>query len=414
MSTTMIRRRQILAVCLFLILGLFTLTHNVLAQNEVLQGDAVEGSQTVQNDVFLNGDTVELNGSVIGDAWAIGRTIVVNGDVQGSMFILAEDIVINGDIENSMYAIAVSLNTLADSTIGRSLYFLGISIGTEREAQIGRDLTAITLGARLAGNVERDTRAIIGIIEIGQIILDRINTATTGKPIAAIGSPLITDQATANQNLFTAGLGPAAGSTLVIQEGDDELPENAALAWIVERLRDLVSLLLVGGLALWLIPKQINQWAGQVRAKPLAAGAWGLVGYIIGFIGASVIFLILLVIGISFAIITLWQLAWTWWFVTLSALALAFSLFILAVTYISKIIVAYLVGRLILERFGVQPNMRKPWPLLLGLTLYVLVCGIPFLGWAVSLLVTFLGLGGIWLGFSTLRGRANKIEEPAG
>lgn len=414
MSKKTNRRRQILIVGIFLILGIFTLTHSVLAQNEVLQGNSIDGSQTVQNDVFLNGDSIELNGTVVGDALAVGRTIVVNGNVQGSMFILAEDIVINGDIENSGYAIAVSLNTLADSTIGRSLYFLGVSLGTEREAQIGRDLTAVTLGARLAGEVERDTNAIIGIVEIGRILLDRINTLTTGKPIAAIGSPFVTSQAVGGQNLFAAGLGAAAPSSLAIQEGDEDQPENDALQWVVERLRDLVSLLLVGALVLWLIPKQIDDWAGQVRRKTLAAAGWGLVAYIFGFIGSAIIFLIVLVIGISFAAVTLWQLAWTWWFVMLSTLALTFALFILAVSYISKIIIAYLVGRLILERFGAQPNMRKPWPLLLGLTLYVLVCGIPFLGWAISLIVTFLGLGGMWLGYSAYRERANKIEQPIG
>ena len=98
--------------------------------------------------------------------------------------------------------------------------------------------------------------------------------------------------------------------------------------------------------------------------------------------------------------VTLWSLAWAWWAVGFSALALAFSLFLVAIAFISKIIVAYLIGRLIFERFGShQPDMRKPWPLLVGLVIYVLLCGIPYLGWAISLIVTFLGLGAIWLSF---------------
>jgi hypothetical protein len=353
--------------------------------------------------------------------------VVINGDVQGSMLVLAENIVINGDSDGSVYAIAVSLNTLSGSSIGRSLYFLGISLVTEKEAEIGRDLTAVTLGARLAGTVERNTKAIIGFIEIGKLILDKVNAVTTGKPIATLLPAANTDTTPSNQEatprIFAAALGPVDSASLsnsLLQTQEDgelveEPQENAALDWIVGRLRELITLLVIGGLALWLIPSKVDSWANQLRSKPFAAGGWGLIAYIVGFIGSAVIFLLILVIGISFIVVTLWGLAFTWLTIAFSSLALAFSLFILAVAYGSKIIVAYLIGRLILERFGMQPDMRKPWPLLLGLTLFVLLCGIPYLGWAISLVVTFLGLGAIWLDFMDRNDQANKLEgaEPA-
>jgi hypothetical protein len=65
---------------------------------------------------------------------------------------------------------------------------------------------------------------------------------------------------------------------------------------------------------------------------------------------------------------------------------------------------------LILERFGASPNMRKPWPLLLGLFIYVLLCGIPYLGWAISLIATFLGLGAIWLTFQDRKAKSEAVE----
>jgi len=420
MSTILARRRQLFAIFMLAFAALFVMTQTALADDAVLQGDTLNSDTTVENDVFLNGSDVALNGTVVGDAFAIGRNVVINGNVQGSTLILAENIVINGEVDGSIYGIAVSLNALSGSTIGRSLYFLGISLITEKEAQIGRDLTAVTLGARLAGSVERNTKAIIGLIEIGKVVLDRVNAVTTGKPIAALQpvSTLVLDPA--NQQtapaIFAGSVGPA-GTTLsptLAQEDDQlaaEVPENAAVNWIVDRLRNLITLLVFGGLALWLIPIKVDKWSNLVRSRPLAAVGWGLVAYIVGFIGAAIAFMLILVIGISFAVVTLWGLAWSWWAVGFSALALAFSLFVVAVAFGSKIIVAYLIGRLILERFGSQPNMRKPWPLLLGLIIFVLLCGIPYLGWAISLIVTFLGLGAIWLTYMESKNQTGKFEE---
>ena len=417
------RRRQLIAIFLLLFVGFFTITQTTLADDAVLQGDTINSGETVQNDVLLNGTDIALNGTIAGDALVIGRTVTINGSVQGSMVVIAEDVVVNGDIDGSVYAVAVSLNTLSDSTVGRSLYFLGISLGTEKGAQISRDLTAVTLGARLAGSVGRDTKAVIGLIEIGQIILDRVNNAAAGKPIAALAARTISANTNhdASPRLLAASIGPAGNrgainfSPQTQEDGDSkEAPTaNAALDWIVVRLRDLISLLLIGGLALWLIPTKVSEWADRVRTKPLAAGGWGFIAYIVGFIGVVVLSLLILVIGISFAAVTLWDLASIWWAVAFSALALGFSLFILAVAFGSKVIVAYVIGRLILERFGAQPDMRKPWPLLLGLTIYVLLAGIPYLGWAISLIVTFFGLGAIWLVFMQRGDQANGLNDPA-
>ena len=417
MKTHVDSRLRFAAIFVIAFAALLAMSQSALADNSVLQGDNIASGATVENDVLLNGTDVSLNGTVDGDALAVGRNVVINGQVKGSMVVLAENVVINGDVDGSVYGVAVSLNALSESVIGRSLYFLGVSLVIERDAQIGRDLTAVTMGARLAGNnAARDTKAIIGIIEIGKLILDRINNVTTGKPVAALQPATAAAPAS---RVYAAAVGPSgplpARSELAQEdsETDGETAPGAAESWIVERLRDLVTLLIIGGVALWLIPSKIDQWSNEVRRRPLAAGGWGLVAYIIGFIGAAILFLLILAIGISFAVVTLWGLTWTWWAIALAALALAFALFVLAVAYGSKIIVAYLVGRLILERFGAQPDMRKPWPLLLGLALYVLVCGIPYLGWAISLLVTFLGLGGIWLAYMTGKGQNSAPAEAA-
>jgi len=395
-----------------------------LADDAVLQGDSIASGETVENDVLLSGTDVSLNGTVAGDALIDGRTIVINGDVQGSMVVLGENVVMNGQVEGSVYSIAVSFSQLSDSSIGRSLYFLGISLVTEKESEIGSDLTTVTFGARQAGNVGRDTKVISGLIEIARIVIDRVNAVTTGKSITG-PLPETESSSTVPQigpsTIFAASIGPVGSSprtTATPEEPPAENDEDTADPdtfgdWLIDRMRELITYLLIGGLLIWLFPAILDNWANQVREKPLAAGGWGLVAYVVGFIAHIIFFLIILVVGISFAFVTLWSLAWAWWGVGFSALALAFTLFLVAIAFISKIIVAYLFGRLIFERFGSQPDMRKPWPLLVGLIIYVLLCGIPYLGWAISLIVTFLGLGAIWLSFMERNDRNQETQTPA-
>ena len=424
MSHILNRRIQLVTLFLIAVVVLLFSSQTALADDGVLQGDTLAAGETVENDVVLNGTDVSLNGTVAGDVLAVGRNVVVNGDVQGSMLVLAENVVLNGQVDGSVYSIAVSFNMLSGASIGRSLYFLGISLVTEKDSEISSDLTAVTLGARLAGSVGRNTKAIIGVLEIGKLILDQINEVTTGK---AISEPLPAAESSSaspqkhETGIFAASIGPAGSNRalnrMLIQEEplDEDQPAEESQTnlfgdWIVDRLRELISYLLIGILIIWLFPNILDNWANQVRTKPLASGGWGLVAYIVGFIGHFIGFLLILVVGVSFAVITLWSLALAWWGVGFSALALAFSLFLVAIAFISKIIVAYLIGKLIFERFGSRPDMRKPWPLLVGLTIYVLLCGIPYLGWAISLIVTFLGLGAIWLSFVERNDRDQKVE----
>lgn len=59
---------------------------------------------------------------------------------------------------------------------------------------------------------------------------------------------------------------------------------------------------------------------------------------------------------------------------------------------------------------AVEPvGWNRGWPLLLGVLFYVVVAGIPYLGLVVSVLVTLLGLGAMWL---SLRARTTKPVAP--
>ncbi len=375
--------------------------------------DRIYSGEVLDQDVILNGDLVIMSGTINGDVFASGKQVVISGTINGSLFAIGDQVEILGNVENSVYATAVTLDLKSTSKIGRSVYFLGVSLLTEKNSYIERDLNGISLGARLAGTTNGNSQVIVGLVELGKLILDSINRVTTGIPIGAV----IPSAAPIHPIVQARELQIMVGSAVPLAQDDGVVdpepvdPGRAALNWTGDRLRMLISLLVVGAFFIWLLPKWLEKWADKVGKRPFGAAGWGLGAYIVGFIGFFIVLLIFSAIGISLAVMTLWGLAFTFWGLALSSLSLAFAIFLLFVSYGSKIIVAFVFGRWVFKRLYPRANKHKLWPLLLGLLLYVLVYAIPFLGWAISLIVTFIGLGAVWLVYQDWQnGRSTKPE----
>jgi hypothetical protein len=377
-------RLVILLVLLFLFLGI---AQTVQAQG-VIFGEQVGPGESIQSDVLLSGNDVRLMGQVDGDVFILGRSVIVDGDVSGSLFVIADRVLLNGEIDGSVYVGAVSLQVGETAVTQRSLFFLGLSLLMERGSSVGRDLYALTFGARLAGDVGRDTQAVIGIYEVVRFLLSGVNQATTGQSVSFLEPGLTIDTR-------------SRGTTYRIQTQTQAEPDPrlaAAGDWFARQGRLLAGYLLVGLLTLWLRPGWLESWAGQVRQRPLPVFGFGLSAYIIGFVGSGLVLAILIAIGAGLALATLWGLAFTWWGISISLLSLAFWVFILFVSYLSKAIIAYWFGGWLLGRLLTDFQSRT-WSLLLGLFLFILLAGIPYAGWALSMLVTLFGLGAVVAAF---------------
>jgi len=86
---------------------------------------------------------------------------------------------------------------------------------------------------------------------------------------------------------------------------------------------------------------------------------------------------------------------------------LVMAIFVLLISYGSKLVVAFWGGKWILSKLAPQAAESKIWPLVLGVVLYVLLRAIPVLGWVIGVIVTLLGLGAMWLVF-------REWQKPAG
>jgi hypothetical protein len=411
-----------LFISVIVILG----AHDTAKADGIITDGQVPAGQTVENDAIAFSDKVTIDGNVNGDLIAFAGEVVINGDVTGSVLTIGRDITINGNVGGSVYSLGVNLDLGSASAINRNLYYGGIRLITDDGSSVERDMVVASLTAQLAGQPGRDLKAMIGLLQFIDIIREGVEDELESQDI-----PLPSPDSEENDNQgtgietnqpklvfisYTPGyhaesisphLSPNDKSPSPIAQIDTSRIQNEQLVeWVVDRVEAFLTYLIVGLIFMWVFPKYFNNWANKIRTSPLSVSGYGFLALIIalnGFIVFLVIAVLILVIGLGLGYLTLWQLAIYFWGIGFSGLVLAFSIYALFVFYVSKTIVAYMVGLLIIERFTQDPMKHKALVFALGLMLYVLLAAIPYFGWVVGIIATILGVGAVLLAFRESR-----------
>ena len=192
-------------------------------------------------------------------------------------------------------------------------------------------------------------------------------------------------------------------------------PGTAAIVgrWAIKRLREFITLLVLGALAVWQLPKLFKKVSDTVSAEAIPATGWGLVVILVFYVGAFLLGGLILAAGIFFGIITLGGLAKTILGIGFSGLAMAITAFGLLVSYVSKLVVAMAAGNFIFQKLAPQHANNKVWPLLVGILLYVILRSIPIFGWILGVFVTLAGIGAMWLLYRSTRTPTPEITAEA-
>lgn len=397
---------------------------------EFIEDGRIAADETIDDDVFITGAEVVVDGTVNGDLFATGASVVINGTVRGSLFTGAQSVIVNGDVEGSFYGGATAGTLGSQANVGRNVFFGGFSFETDAGSQVGRDLLAAGYQILLSGQVGRDVNVSAAAFELdGQVGGDvRVDVGSPDEtapsffpfmsppgapPMVPAGIRIGEDAEIGGDLIYTSPV-DQAGAIAVAPEGEViyRTPEPTDLAdvqaprqqrieaqiggWILQRVRDWVTLMLLGALALWLLPAIFSSWVNRARQEPLPAAGWGLVTAILGYALLVMMGILMLMVVALLSVITLGGLASSVAGLGFSSLAVIFSLFSLIVSYISKLVASYLLGLLIMKVIAPTSENRW-WPLLIGVSLYVLIRAVPILGWLVAVIATILGLGAIFL-----------------
>jgi hypothetical protein len=276
---------------------------------------------------------------------------------------------------------------------------------------VAQDLTVGVGGLQLSGSVGGDVKAEVGEAEEGPpptFFMSFIPDVPTMPSVpmgltvdegAQIGGKL--DYTSASEWSIPGGVVAGAITRhepeIEVEEEVVVSPARRAADWFLRHLRRLVTLLLVGLLIVWVVPGWMEKATGALRARPLPSLGWGVVS-IAAFIFALLVLLIVtILIAVIFGVVTLGGLAGTTAWTGGLTMALLVFFFSIAVTYITKVLVSFLGGRLILARLKPDWAEGRIWPLVVGVVLFIIITAIPILGWLVKLVVVLLGLGALWL-----------------
>ena len=426
------RNRVRLIVTVGLTLLLIGATAGRAAAFDFRGGDSVTigASEVVDDDLFIGGNTVVVDGTVNGDLFIGGTDIEVNGTVNGSLFVGGQLVKVNGTVTGSVYGGGMSATLGSQASVGRNVLFGGFSLEAESGSVIGRDLLMGGYQAILDGEIGRDVRFGGSALELngkvdGDVLAEVDPPGSDFDPAPFMfmpGSPRVvapglrvSEEATIGGKLtYTSSVEQAtaiqsapAGGVAYQTPQPGQTPETQPrvgftfniLGWIFDRIRELATLILLGALVVWKLPSPLASATEQARVKFLPSAGWGLVVVIVGYVGAAIVGVMIFVLGILFGIVTLGGLSQTIFGVGFSTLSLAFTVFTLLVSYGSKLVVAYLMGKFVVKALAPQAADNKWWPLAAGVPLYVLFRAIPLLGWLIGVVVTLVGLGAMWLFF---------------
>ncbi|OGN94207.1 MAG: hypothetical protein A2Z71_04540 [Chloroflexi bacterium RBG_13_50_21] len=372
--------------------------------------DTVGQGETLDQSLVMYGREVVMDGVINGDLLAVGNRVTINGDINGSLVVIGQNVNLNGTITGSSYIGALNMIMGPEANAARDLYFIGASLETQDGSSIDRDLHAVSLEADLSGTVGQEVDTLVGPVHLIQILYDyMLDQGWLSQPLKfdfpwfqrgferqaipglAFGLPTF-------QNFMFHTANSASYSEFRDQSSKQAgtIDVERLKQWAVPLLRNLVALLILGLLVLWLLPAQLSFAGEQVRKNPWRSLLTGLLVFVIGWFAALLALLIILALAIFFYWASLPNLGFLTGTIGLSTLGIALSIFWLDIVFFSKIVVAFLCGSLFFKRFLPKYAHRRIWPFLAGVIVYALLASIPYLGWLVAVIVTFLGLGAIW------------------
>jgi cytoskeletal protein CcmA (bactofilin family) len=424
----------------------------VIDDDVFLEGDTVRMEGTVNGILVVMANTATISGTVNGDVIAFGNQIKITEDaeINGNVFAGAQTIIMDGRVSGSIAGGSASMVLGETASAGRNVYYGGYAITAEEGSQVDRGMYVGGYQAVLDGDIAQDLNVGSVALELngnvgGNVVLDvEANTGQDfssywtppGAPASIMPGLRIADSAEIGGSLTYTSPAQQADTIEAQPEGgvyyQTPVPNEVAkpeagpgrmrwhvgaspvLRWMFKVVQRLVTLLVLAGLALWLLPKRLKNTADKAAEKMLPAAGAGFLALLAGYVGAFIAGIIIVAVGIFFMVISLGALGSVVFGIGFSGLALAFAIFLLLVNYGSKLVVAYLIGTRLLGQIAPDGKHQHVWGMLLGVLVYVLLRSIPFLGWLIGLVVTVIGLGAMWLLFQDWRnGRKPAVEAVA-
>lgn len=402
----------------------------------------IGASEVINDDLYVGAENFTLDGTVKGDLVVAGAVITINGTVEGDLIAAGQTVIINGSIGDDARVAAGAILVGENAQIGGDIVAAGGSLEARQGSAVGRDAVFAGAQALLAGKIARNLNMGGGGLELrgtvgGDAFISAGDPEQSGPgpmifmPNSSIPLPSVQPGLKIDPEAKIEGAleyvsrreinfpGGIAGQVRRIEPIVDPssvvkpptLMERTVTG-VLDMFRNLFTLLLLGLLLVWLFPNFVKSSAEQVRTSPLPAFGWGIVSWAAFFFALTLILVAMLFGGIFFGILTLNGLSVAIIWTGVLVMFLIIVGFVLASTFVSKIVVSVLGGRLILSRMKPEWAEHRVWPLVLGVVFFAILAAVPILGGLVNIIVILLGLGALWLSGRDLLKNGRKAEQP--
>ncbi len=342
-------------------------------------GDSIYISkdEIVSGNMYAAGNTITIDGTVSGDLIATAQTINVNGRVEGDIIAAAQNITINGEVGGNVRVAGTSVTL--NGPVARNVNVFGSNITLGTNSNIGWDVFAAGATLESRGSISGGLSGGVGHALISGKIAKNINLKLSENslgeglvvsPEAEVGGDIIYTAKKTAQLSDKASIGGK-----VEQKTPQTKTTNWFALWAWAKLFTIFCAIVVGLVLVFIAKKVTPKILKKIEDRPIQALLPGLV--IMFILPPIALFLAFTVIGIPLALIIL-----AWWLVA---------------TYVAKIFTAILVGEIILKTLIKKHDVKLIWSLILGVVVCWLLFAIPFVGWIISLIAVWLGLGGLWL-----------------
>lgn len=389
--------KKLLQMTCFLLLILTMLGLGAAAQAADFRGDEnnprVTG--TINDDVYVVGDNVVISGTVSGEVLAAGQDVTLSGSTGGSFLAAAEEITLSGKVGGT--ARILGRNITIEGEVDGDLMGAGQTVEITSGGSVDRDLLVGAQELTVAGNIGGDIRAGVSEMTISGTVNGDVNADVDDLSLEA-GATINGDLTYTSAN--TADIDPEATVTGRIVR---RIPADSSNLGDVENLllgllRTIAGALILGLVAMWLLPGLLPSTSIALRRSPLASLGVGVAALVV--IPVVAIFLLVLTAFLGAGM-------------SVPLLLMVFYAFLLL---LSKVIVAFTIGAVILRvntdrRAG---KARMFFALFIGVVVLAALSLIPYVGPFIDLFVVLFAMGAAVLAFFRWRRGAEELGDPAG
>jgi cytoskeletal protein CcmA (bactofilin family)/uncharacterized Tic20 family protein len=267
----------------------------------------VPAGETVQGDLIASAGTVRIDGRVDGDLVASGGTVTVAGTVTGDALVAAGSTTISGQVDGDLRVGAGQAR---------------IEGRVNEDVLLGAGQATVASGSQIGGDL---------IFGTGRMQMDG---AVAGSVLGSTG------------NYARAGsVGDSEQVNLAEPAGEQREPTLADR--LLDVVRRYVSLLVIGVLLVWLLPRLVRGAADSARRRILPSLGFGVLGFIGVIVGLVLLLLVTILVAVVLGLLSLGSLTGITLFAGLLVAAILVFLFVLAIAFAAQAVVGLALGRLV-------------------------------------------------------------------